>query len=499
MAAGTFSARHQVGYQQSDPGRRPAPVRRAEAPLRKIEPNLRRSDTVNRPTLAIDLGTCGSSATLVSNDRDVLAEDPDLGQPVWPSTVAYDGVGPRVGGAAESFMRVHPERGVARIKELLGETAPVQLGEHSFPPVDLISWLIAAMRAEAERAGGVETTRAVLSIPVGYGFGDSRRDTLLRSAALAGFDSIELIYEPLAILGSSLVGGPLGPGDMVLVCDLGASGFRATLASLLKGGTVELLGHRNDIEFSGREIDRLIMTEVMARAGGSWAELMRQPSEPTQRLKAIRRRRQFEDLARQMKQQLSTHPSAIELVGPDEVPVELTAPQLRALTMPPLLRAVDGLKAVLVGAGVRPGELAAVVLSGGGSRMPFVSEVISDTFHRPIRLTVDQHRAVVEGAARFAHAAERRHVRARVAMDRETPLRWDVPGGLGGELQWLKAMGTRFSAIEPLAVVRLPDGSLWELRSGRAGKLIRIHVQDGAQIASGDWLVTVELDVRPFR
>ena len=77
--------------------------------------------------------------------------------------------------------------------------------------------------------------------------------------------------------------------------------------------------------------------------------------------------------------------------------------------------------------GVRMTELAAVVLSGGGSRLPITEDVVTDTFHRPVRRTVDQQRAAAEGAARFARSIERRHVRARVATDKETPLRWDLP------------------------------------------------------------------------
>jgi molecular chaperone DnaK (HSP70) len=452
-----------------------------------------------RPTLAVDLGTYGSSAILVSGEREVLVEDPDLGQAVWPSSVAYDGVGPRVGSAAESFLRVHPHRGRSRIKQLLGESAPVQLGEDTFFPVDLLSWLVAAMRAEAQRAAGVEAIQAVLTVPFGFGVGDPRRDTLLQAGHAAGFTSIELISEPLATVGASLVGGPLSPGDMVLVCDLGASGFRATLVSLLKTGTTELLGHHDAPECGGLEIDRLVMTELLARAGRSWSELMRQPEEPTQRLRAARARLEPEERARRMKHQLSTHASAIELIGPDDVPVELTAEELAVMVGPRLVRAADDFRGVLAGAGVRAGELAAVVLTGGGSRLPLVAEVVHDTFRRPVRTAVDLHRAAVEGAARFARGADRRHVRARVATDRETPLRWDIPGGTADELQWLIAPGARFGATEPLAVVRLPDGALWELRSGRAGTLGRVHVPDGAQVASGDWLVTVELDVRPFR
>jgi molecular chaperone DnaK len=478
----------------------PDPARRPDAPLRTPDANLRRSDgAVRRPTLAIDLGTAASCAILVTAERDILVEDPDLGQPLWPSSVAYDGVGPRVGGAAESFIRVHPYSGRRQVKELLGEPGFVLLAGASFRPVDVVGWLLGAMRAEAERAGGVQVRRAVLSVPFGYGVGDARRDMLLQAAQLAGFDTVELIYEPLATASASLVAGPLVPGDIALICDLGASGFRATLASLLKGGTVELLGHGDHPECSGLEIDRVIMTELLARAGRSWADLMRQPEDPDGRLRAVRARRELAERARRMKHQLSTHSSAIELIGPDDVPVEFTAAELRALIGPMLVRAVRSFRAVLQVAGVRPGELAGVVLSGGGSRMPAVAEVIADTFNRPVRMTVDQHRAAVEGAARFARAVDRRHVRARVAMDRETPLRWDVPGGVAGELRWLAPAGARFGATEPLAVVRLPDGALWELRSGRAGTLIRIHAQDGARIASGDWLVTVELDVRPFR
>jgi hypothetical protein len=116
-----------------------------------------------------------------------------------------------------------------------------------------------------------------------------------------------------------------------------------------------------------------------------------------------------------------------------------------------------------------------------------------------VRSTVDNQRAVVEGAARFARAVDRRHMRARVATERETPLRWDVPGGEAWDLQWALPVGARFGASDAMATVRLADGSLWELRAGRTGTLLRTHLADGSPVASGDWLVTVELDVRPFR
>jgi len=485
---------------RAEPLRRPEPPRRADAPLRRPDPNLRRPEGVlRRPTLAIDVGTAGSSVVLVTTERDLVIEDPDLGHPVWPTTVAHDGVSPRVGGAAENFSRVHPELATGQLKGLLAEPGTVSLGTLAVTPVELMSWLLGAMRAQAQRLGGVDATRAVLAVPVSYRLGDVRRERLLEAAARAGLDTVELLPEPLATIAAPLTGAALGPGDMVLVCDVGAGGFTSTLASVIKGGTVELLGYQETPECSGAEIDRLIMSELLTRSGRSWSDLSRPTEDPAQRLRTARARRALAERARAMKHQLSTHASAVELVGPDEVAVELTAAELTALVAPMLHRAVGQARNVLTTAGVRPGELAAVLLSGGGSRMPAVADAVTELLNRPVRHAADPQRAVAEGAARFARSVERRHLRARVATERETPLRWDIPGGEAVDLHWLLAGGSRFGASDPMGTVRLTDGSLWELRAGRTGTLLRTHLPDGSPVLSGDWLVTVELDVRPFR
>jgi molecular chaperone DnaK (HSP70) len=500
MDAGPNRRRSELARRPDGSNRRPDLPRRPDAPLRKPEPNLRRPEgVVRRPTLALDVGTAGTGAVLVTTERDTVIEDPDLGHSVWPSSVAFDGVAPRVGAAAENFCRVHPDCYRGRLKQVLGEPGEIPLGDRTFLPSDLVGWLLSGIREQAQRIAGIEVDRAVISVPVSQTEHDPRRQDLLEAARLAGFVTVELLSEPMATVTAPLTGGPLTPGDIVLVCDLGASSFTATLASMLKAGTIELLGHHENLECSGLEMDRLIMSELLTRAGRSWTDLVRTPDDPAARIRIARARRELEERARAMKHQLSTHPSAVELVGPDDVAVELTATELTALIAPMLYHAAEGFRGVLVDKGVRAGELAAVLLSGGGSRIPAVADVLAETFHRPIRGTVDSGRAVVEGAARFARSVERRHIRARVATDRETPLRWDVPGGQAGDLDWLLPVGSRFGASDPLGTVRLGDGSLWELRSGRAGTLIRTHLPNGSAVVSGDWLVTVELDVRPFR
>jgi len=500
MNSGPFRSHRSDAAHRTDPARTPIVPRRPETPLRKPDPNLRRGDgVVRRATLAVDLGTFGSTAVLVTNERDANVDDPHLGHPIWPSSVAFDGVAPRVGGAADSYARIHPDQFRPHLKQLLGEPTAVPLGDAVYRPAQLVGWLFGGMREQAERVSGYEVTRAVLALPVGQRDGDLRRAALLDAAALAGFTTVELLYEPLATVAAPIVGGSLATGDIALVTDFGAGGTTATLVSVLKNGVIELLGYAESPECSGREIDRLVMSELLTRSGRTWSDLLRPGADPEQQVRDARARRALEETARAMKHQLSVRPSAVELVGPEEVPVELTAAELNAVVAPMLYKTVDSFREVLSAAGVRAGELAAVVLSGGGSRLPAVADVVAETFHRPVRLSQDQHRSVVEGAARFARSAERRHVRARVATERETPLRWDIPGGEAFDLHWLTPMGARFGASDALAVVRLDDGSLWELRPGRTGTLVRTHVPDGSRIATGDWLATVELDVRPFR
>jgi molecular chaperone DnaK len=480
--------------------RQAAPPRRSDPPLRRV-PDARRAEApiVRRPTLAVDLGTSGSSAILVTTERDQLVEDPDLGHALWPTAVAHDGTTPRVGGAAENYSRVHPENHSGRLKQLLGQPGPVPLGGASFAPTQLMAWFLGGMRAQTERLAGVEPTRAVVSVPVSYTPTDPRRADLLQAASMAGFTTVELLAEPLATVAAPLVGGPVEPGDLVLVCDFGAGGFTATLASMIKGGSIELLGYQEHPACSGAEIDRLIMAELLARAGRSGAELPHPGDDPARRLRSVRAQRALQERARAMKHQLSSHPSAVELVGPDEVAVELTAAELTELVAPLLVKAVGHTRHVLSSAGVRAGELAGILLTGGGSRMPAVAQAISEVYHRPIRTTVDQQRAVAEGAARFARLADERHMRARIPTERETPLRWDIPGGHATDLHWQIQPGTRFGAVEGLATVRLIDGSLWELRAGRTGTLLRTHLPAGSPVSTGDWLVTVELDARAFR
>lgn len=500
MDSGLFRGHRSDGAARTNAVRAPSVPRRPEMPLRKPDPNLRRADgVVRQPTLAVDLGTLGSTAILVTNDRDINVEDPHLGHPVWPTAVAHDGVAPRVGGAADSYARVHPDQSRAQLKQLLGEPAAVRLGDVAYRPAQLVGWLLAGMREQAERTSGFEVTRAVLTVPVGQRVDDLRRMALLDAAVIAGLTTVELLYEPLATVSAPITGGALVTGDIALVTDFGAGTATATLVSVLKSGAVELLGYAERPECSGLEIDRLIMGELLTRSGRTWSDLVRPGGEPAQRVRDARARRALEDTARAMKHQLSVHPSAIELIGPEEVPVELTAAELNTLVAPLLYKTVDTFREVLSAAGVRAGELASIVLSGGGSRLPAVADVVAETFHRPVRVSQDLNRAVVEGAARFVRTTERRHVRARVATERETPLRWDIPGGQATDLRWLISAGARFGASDALAVVRLDDGSLWELRPGRTGALVRTHVPDGAQVAAGDWLVTVELDVRPFR
>ena len=137
---------------------------------------------------------------------------------------------------------------------------------------------------------------------------------------------------------------------------------------------------------------------------------------------------------------------------------------------------------------VHPGDISAVVLVGGGSRMPAVAETLSRAFGRPLRRVEDPETATVQGAARWLTRSGDRVVTASVPPARTVPLAFAVPGGAGRLLRWFVRPGDTFPAEWPLARVRLPGGALWDLTSSTPGTLERLLVPAGEEVAAHQWV-----------
>jgi hypothetical protein len=438
--------------------------------------------------LALDLGTSTSAAAVVSGDRTTLVKEPSGESWVWPSVVARDGDRLVVGVRAEHRRRSRPENARIEFKRDLGVAAPLVLGGASYRPEELSTALIAAVKAAAERLYGGPLTRAVLTCPASYGRGDPRRNLLIAAGEAAGLVAGDLLAEPVAAALAPIAGPPFVAGDTVLVYDFGGGTFDAAVVRLAADGRHQVLGHAALDDCGGRDIDVLVHREVLAVGGQPLADwLDRDPAAQ------LRNTVELTEFARVLKRRLSVEEDAEAYFPPADLLLELKRERLAALIGPLLEATVDCCRALLRKCEMPADDLTAVLLTGGTSRIPAVAETVAKAFGDRIRTVEDPELAVAQGAAAWTRSRPERFSVPALPGPEIQPLSWDLPGGSASLLRWEVAVGDEVDAGAVLALTRLPEGELWELRSrDRPGRIRQLHAVAGRQIFSGDWLVTLE-------
>ncbi|MEW9529406.1 Hsp70 family protein [Microbispora sp. NPDC049125] len=449
------------------------------------------------PILAVDFGTSSSSAVLVAAGQTVPLKEPVSGSWSWPSSVYLDGETLRAGTLAERKKRIRPAHYRSEIKRLLGHDAPVVLGDRSFAPRDLVIAVLTALRAEAEAVHGGPVRRAVITVPAAYAHQDVRRTLMIEAAHSVGLVTVELLAEPVAAALSAPAGEEF-TDDLVLVYDFGGGTFDTALVRL-RGEGYEVLGHAALDDCGGRDVDAAVYAEL--RGGGAvlggavlgGAVLGGAVLDGADPVVAQRARLELVDLARNMKHQLSSVPEAEEVFSPLGMELTLGLPRFTRLVEPLVRRTIDCCRGLLHTCGVQPGEVSAVLLTGGSSRMPIVRNELAAAFGRPVRASRDPELAVVTGAARFAADAPRRVLRPLSSAG--SGLRWEIPGGGGTLLRWLVAEGDRLGPGTPVAELRSVDGSVWLLAAGKVGVAGTLHGRYGDTVTAQADLVT--LPARP--
>ncbi|WP_238007510.1 Hsp70 family protein [Dactylosporangium sp. AC04546] len=418
--------------------------------------------------LAIDFGTSTSSGVAAG----AFVEDPADGSFAWPSAVFWDGAALLVGGAAQRRRRSDPAAYRDEFKRLLGEDDPVLLGDRAFRPVELVTALLSALRVQAgDRSGHV-----VLTVPAAFVGGDPRGALMIAAAEAAGFTTVELVPEPVAAAWAPLPQEPLRDGQTLLVYDLGGGTFDA---AVVRGGTPAhtVLGHASLDDLGGRDIDAILSARIRAESEEWLAPMVTAASGS-----ALRVALATSELARTIKHQLTDAPEAEEFLMPTAPAFRLDRAAFDAAVADLVERTVDCCMHLLRRLDLDRSRLDGILLAGGGSRMPVVATALRRAFDRPLIRTADPGLAVVQGAAAWAAAVDRRL--PGLLLD-DAPLAWDFPGGSATLLRWHSRPGA-------VARVRLASGALLDL----AGTAVTArYASPGDTVASGAWLATTSAPV----
>ena len=338
-------------------------------------------------TLGVDLGTTFTAAAVDDGSGPVPLR---LGSSVdaMPSVIAIVDGEPVTGEAAEEVLRTTPGAGVREMKRRLGDSTPLILGGTPYGAEALMGLLLADVIRAATEARGEPPASVVLSHPANWG--DFKKDLLSDTARVAGLEDVGLITEPQAAAIHYVRSGELDVGQAAAVYDFGGGTFDAAVVRCADGGP-ELLGEAKGLErLGGIDLDQAILMHVNDSVDGALRQLDAADPAAAAAMAAVRRQ------CVAAKEALSTAAEATVSVALPGLSTEvrLTRTEFEAMLRPRIDDTLAQLDAALASAGLAANDLSAVVLVGGTSRIPLVSEMVAT--HTGVRVVASaDHKTVV--------------------------------------------------------------------------------------------------------
>ncbi|WP_181701390.1 Hsp70 family protein [Nocardia sp. GTS18] len=241
----------------------------------------------------------------------------------------------------------------------------------------------------------VEGEPTVVSCHPGW-WTDDQVQAVRSSLDNAGANAVVLVPEPVAVVRRYEVERGLFDEGALVVYDLGASGL--TVSVVRTGEQSGLLATPlHDTEIAGSEFDLLTMRYVLSHALGDREFDPFDPAVETE-LAALRER------ARLAREELSLDTATVVEVGAlgEAATVRLVRHELEDLLRGCVQDSLTLVREAVERAGVRLGDITAVLLTGGGAQMPLVAELVSAEFALPVVACADPATASAAGAAELA-------------------------------------------------------------------------------------------------
>lgn len=347
--------------------------------------------------VGIDLGTSFTSAA--AGGSGGVAVVPLSSRVVVPSVAGTAPDGSLLTGAAALARAAGPAALTRGFKRRLGDPSPLPVGRARFSPPELMAAQLHDVLTEVAKTHDGAPDSVVLTCPAVWG--PYRREQFAEVPRLAGLRDYRLVTEPEAAATHYSRERRLGNGETVAVYDLGGGTFDTTILRIRPGG-MEILGTPEGIEhLGGIDFDDVLFTNLDERLGGAISAL--DPAEPA----AAAALGSVRALCTKTKETLSVEQETKLSVplpsGAREV--SLSRADFDAMIEPSVRLTIDALHRTITSAGLRTDDIAAILLTGGSSRIPLVSQMVFAEFGKPVRVTLHPKFTVALGAAAIAAAS----------------------------------------------------------------------------------------------
>ncbi|MER6171638.1 Hsp70 family protein [Streptosporangium sp. NPDC001681] len=349
--------------------------------------------------LGVDLGTSFSAGVIAAEGRfDVLEVE---GERRIPSAVMLDERGTLVAGRiAQRGIAISPERVERNPKRYVGR-GRMLLGGVPVDVADTMAALLELFVSEGRRRfDGADPDCIALTHPVAW---DADRKAVLLAAARKVVSGVRivLIDEPVASARYFASAGRADGGSRLAVYDLGGGTFDAAVLTV-DGGDFAVVGEPGGSdEIGGEGFDEQVFAFLGAQIERLDADWWQQVTTNPER-RYVSYAADLLKMAREAKETLSKFDTSSHYVVGINEDVHITRADLEDLIGEEIVKTVDILDETIRGAGVEPGELAAVFMTGGPSRMPLVQKAVRERFGDRVRTYDDPKIVVAYGAAQLA-------------------------------------------------------------------------------------------------
>ncbi len=344
--------------------------------------------------IGIDLGTTNSVVSVIEGGTPAVITTSE-GARLLPSVVAFNKNGERlVGIPAKRQAVVNPENTISSVKRFMGRLydevgserkmvsfkvvegpsgdarIEVPINGQTYTPQEISAMILGKLKADAEAYLGEKVTQAVITVPA-Y-FNDSQRQATKDAGKIAGLEVMRIINEPTA---SALAYGlEEKNNEIILVFDLGGGTFDVSLLEV-GDGVVEVKATNGDTHLGGDDWDNAIVNWAAEEFIREQGIDLRGDRQALQRLREAAEKAKIE-LSSVLETELNLPYITADASGPKHLLLKLSRAKFEQMTEALLERTRKPFEAVLKDAGLGVDKINEVVLVGGSTRMPMVSEMV---------------------------------------------------------------------------------------------------------------------------
>ncbi|MFF2959185.1 molecular chaperone DnaK [Streptomyces sp. NPDC057963] len=348
--------------------------------------------------VGIDLGTTNSVVAVLEAGEPTVVANTE-GARTTPSVVAFAKNGEvLVGEVAKRQAVTNVERTARSVKRHMGDAQwhfpeSGDIDGKRYTAQEISARVLQKLKRDAEAHLGEDVTDAVITVPA-Y-FNDAQRTATKEAGRIAGLNVLRIINEPTS--AALAYGLDKENEQTILVFDLGGGTFDVSLLEIGEG-LVEVKATNGDTQLGGDDWDQRIVDHLVKQFKNGYGVDLSKDKMALQRLREAAEKAKIE-LSSATETTINLPYVSASAEGPLHLDEKLTRAQFEQLTAPLLERCKGPFHNAVKDAGIKVSDIDHVILVGGSTRMPAVTELVRELTGKDPHKGVNPDEVVAIGAS----------------------------------------------------------------------------------------------------